>query len=199
MNLPDITPRLPREIGSPQAVRLRQFLLKADAAVERRCTMTLYGSAAVAFFLADEEGYEYGYTRDVDVGHIEPAIDLRRFASDETEPPLHFQKYQFSLWLLHPDWAQSTVDVSSLLGTGRLGVSLLHPVDLIITKLERAGDQDLEDGILLAERYIDDVSIASQRVVEAAKHYAMSDRARAQIEYSFEAIFETPIDLSDLL
>ncbi len=157
----------------------------------------MYGSAAVAFYLADESQYEHGYTRDIDIGHMEPKQVIgSAFDPASVDPPLHFQTYDFTLWLIHPDWQDAVSDISDLIGTARLAVRLLHPFDLIITKLERAAAQDLEDGILLRDRYVDSTDQLRQRLVQAAGFYAMSERARSQIEFSFEAIFEEPLDLS---
>ncbi len=196
MTTPDITSKLPHAVTLPQTLRLQTFLQHADQKLDRPWSITVYGSAAVAIYLADERGYEYGYTRDIDIGFMEPKeIGAKTFDTEIVDPPLHFQPYDFTLWLLHPDWKESTVDVSKLLGLNTLTMCLLHPIDLIITKLERAGDQDLEDGILIRERYITDVAEARSRTIEAAKYHPISPRARSQIEYAFEAIFEESIDL----
>lgn len=85
------------------------------------------------------------------------------------------------------------------LQTAQLRVRLLHPVDLVISKLERAADQDLEDGQLLMERYIDSPSIVRNRLIEAAKFYPLNRRIIGQIEYSFAGIFEETVDLGDML
>lgn len=199
MTLPDITSRLPKALESSQAVRLQRFLQHANRQLAEPVSITVYGSAAVALYLADESEYEYGYTRDIDIGQMEPDKAIgAAFDAQIVEPPLHFQTYDFTRWLLNPDWSDSVVDVTPLLGTGRLTVRLLHPIDLIITKLERAADQDFEDSILLCERYVDDLAQAQKRVEEAAKYYPMSDRVRGQIEDAFEGIFEQPLDLSEL-
>jgi hypothetical protein len=196
MSLPTITARLPAAVESSQACRIRDFLQHVDDNLQQPLVITVYGSAAIALYLADETLYEYGYTRDIDVGHMEPD-KLIGPAIDRTavDPPLHFQTYDFTLWLIHPDWCNSVVDVSSLVGTKLLTMRLLHPYDLIITKLERAAPQDLEDGILLRDRYIDSVDEMRRRVSEAIMYYSMSERAANQIEFSFEAIFEEPLDL----
>ena len=201
MCLPDITSRLPRSVTSPQAVRLQTFLQHVDSRLEQPWIITIYGSAAVAFYLADEEEQQerFAYTRDIDIGKMDPDAVSSDFESDIVEPPLHFQAHDFTRWLLHPDWQASVVDISELLGTRNLTVRLLHPCDLIITKLERAADQDFEDGLLLRERYIDDVNVVHERTYEAAKYYPLSERARGQIEDAFEGIFEQSIDLADLL
>ncbi|MFP4597228.1 MAG: DUF6036 family nucleotidyltransferase [Persicimonas sp.] len=169
-----------------------------DEKLEHPWTITIYGSAAVAFYLADEDHQERAYTRDIDIGDMEPDQVEENFKSDIVDPPLHFQAYPFTQWLHHPDWSDAVVDLSDLIGTHTLIVRLLHPCDLIITKLERAADQDFEDALLLRERYIEEVSSVEKRVFDAAKYYAMSNRARRQIEYAFEGIFEHPIDLSGL-
>ena len=201
MSLPDITPVLPEQIASPQATRLRTFLQHLDASLSTGLSIYVYGSAAVALYLADDSPkYEYGYTRDIDIGAMEPnRVEELVLDSDIVDPPLHLQTYDFTRWMIHPDWKESTVDVSHLLETELLAVRLLHPIDLIITKLERAGDQDLEDGQLLRHRYIDDVDLVRGRVREAAKFYPLNLRVVSQIEYSFAGIFEETINLSDLL
>ena len=201
MSLPDITPVLPRQITSPQATRLRTFLQHLDASLSTGLSIYVYGSAAVALYLADDSPkYEYGYTRDIDIGAMEPnRVEDLVLDSDIVDPPLHLQTYDFTRWMIHPDWQESTVDVSHILETKRLAVRLLHPIDLIITKLERAGDQDLEDGQLLCDRYIDDVELISRRTREAAKFYPLNARIVSQVEYSFAAIFEEEIGLRDLL
>ncbi len=62
MGLPDITPALPQQIASPQAIRLRTFLRHVDASLSTRLSIYVYGSAAVALYLAnDSPKYEYGY------------------------------------------------------------------------------------------------------------------------------------------
>lgn len=197
MSLPDVTSSLPEVIESSQAIRLQKFLQHADNQLAKPVSITVYGSAAVALYLADNQGYEYGYTRDIDVGHMEPDRTTGgTFNSKVVDPPLHFQTYDFTRWMIHPDWKDSAVDVSALLGTHQLTVNLLHPIDLIITKLERAADQDFEDSLLLLERYIAETSEVRQRVKEAAFYYPMSDRVRGQVEDAFEGIFEVSLELS---
>ncbi len=201
MTPPDITPHLPEQIASPQADRLRKFLQHVDASLPGNLSIYIYGSAAVALYLADDsENYEYGYTRDIDVGAMEPerVADLA-VDSEIVDPPIHLQLYDVTRWMVHPDWKVATIDLSYLVETTRLEVRVLHPVDLIITKLERAGDQDLEDGQLLRHRYIDDVEFVRRRTREAAGFYPLNPRIVGQVEYSFAAIFEEEIELQDLV
>ncbi|MGM0558847.1 MAG: hypothetical protein ACQEVA_20840 [Myxococcota bacterium] len=77
--------------------------------------MVIYGSAAVALYLADTDSYVYGYTDDIDVGAMEPEdVELSDLNVEIVDPPLHFQPYDFEQWLINPDRSDETVDVSSL-------------------------------------------------------------------------------------
>lgn len=191
---------LPDAIIAPQAQRIQAFLRHFDSSISDEVLLILYGSAAVSIYLADESGTgEYGYTRDIDIAQKHPpGIDTASLESSCVEPPLHFQEYSVERWLVHPDWREASIDVSELLKTTKLTVRLLHPVDLIVTKLERAADQDIEDSILLMERYVADAADVEQRVREAAQHYPLSERVISQIGFSFAAIFGDEYDLSDL-
>ena len=201
MSLSDIAPHLPSVIHTAQAERIQNYLRHVDNKLKHCWTITLYGSAAVALYLADEHTpFEPNYTRDIDLAWMEPdEIDCSEFENESVDPPLHFQTYDVERWLIHPDWKDSIVDVTKILETSLLQVRLLHPLDLITTKLERAARQDLEDGQRVFERYSEDIDRIRKRVREAAQCYALSRRSVSQIEYSFAGIFEDKIDLSGLL
>lgn len=112
----DPTLSFPKVIKSSQAKRLQKFLQHVDRQLVAPLSITVYGSAAVALYLADDLGYEYGYTRDIDIGHMEPdTVTSEAFNSQVVDPPLHFQTYDFTRWFLHPDWEDSIVDISPLL------------------------------------------------------------------------------------
>ena len=200
MSLSDVKARLPSKVHTDEARRIQKYLQHVDNKRKKPWTITLYGSAAVALYLADEHTqFEPNYTRDIDLAWMEPdEIDCSQFENKSVDPPLHFQTYNVERWLVHPDWKDSVVDVTKILETSLLQVRLLHPLDLIITKLERAGGEDLEDGQRLFERYSEDIERVRERVWEAAKYYPLSSQSVSQIEFSFAGIFEDEIDLSGL-
>lgn len=192
---------LPREIRDDHAERIQSFLKHVDRQQESEWSLTLYGSAAVALYVADTGlEYEPNFTRDIDIARMDPEeVDRSAINNHSVDPPLVFQPYDVERWLVHPDWRDATVNFTALIGTTFLNVELLHPIDLIITKLERAMPKDLEDGQLLFERYPEEVDRVRERVREAAKYYVLSDRVVGQIEYSFAGIFQDSIELQGLL
>lgn len=71
-------------------------------------------------------------------------------ASPTQNPSLEFRvAVSVENWLIHPDWRVHLVEVSSHLGLRRLQLYLLHPADLILTKLERWSDRDFQDAMEL--------------------------------------------------
>ncbi len=189
----------PSRITSPPADRIARFLQHVDRQLAHGCEIWVYGSAAVSLYLADERSEE-GFTDDIDVGAEEPIfIDAMDIDSGVVDPPLEFRKHPIEQWLVHPDWRDTCVDVSTLLGLQRLQVMILHPLDLIVTKLERAESRDIEDCTRLARRYSLDGAEAARRLDEAAECYALSERVVSQVEYSFEAVFERKPDIRRLL
>ena len=195
MPLPSVDSALPNEIRTRQARRLARFLTHLDGRCREPVRVVLYGSAAVALYLADDDDIELGYTRDIDIGKMDPeSIDLE-FDAHVVDPPLTIQTHNVERWLIHPDWEQATTEVGGLLGTKRLVVELLHPVDLIITKLERFLAQDIDDGENLSNRYVDEVGVVVQRLEEAWQFYPQADRVRGQVEDACEAIFDVTLSL----
>jgi hypothetical protein len=176
-------------------------LSHADECISQTVALSIYGSAAVALYLGDTADYAYGYTDDVDVGAMEPeGVELDDVNSQIVDPPLHFQEFDFEQWVIHPDWHEATVDASELVGTSTISVLLLHPLDLIITKLSRAGIQDIEDAELLCREYaIDETPEVKDRVLEAAKYHPLSERVCGDIEWSYQAIFDAEIDVHQFL
>lgn len=132
---------------------------------------------------------------DIDLARTDPKeLDLSEYVdSPSVDPPLVFQSYDVERWLVHPDWKEAVIDVTDMIGTENLRVCLLHPVDLVVTKLARCGEQEWEDGQLLRERYISDRSTVGDRILEAVKYWSGSDRERAQVERAYEVIFEETI------
>lgn len=197
MTLPDVALDLPSSITTPEATRIARFLQHQDDKFAQSLTLTLYGSAAVSLYLADADDYAYGYTDDIDVGHKIPNAELKCHTTS-VSPPLHFQEYGLELRLVHPDWQSSCLDFSGPLNLKHLKVRLLHPIDLVSTKLARGADQDIEDSIRLRQRYFpDQVEQAESRIREAWKYHRPSERERRKIEESFEVIFEHSLDLND--
>ncbi len=198
MNLSDVSAYLPEAVLSQQALRIQKFLLQVDTELGCDCTIAVYGSAAVTLYRADDsDAHEYGYTYDIDVARSSPKeLDLSGHVdSSSYDPPLEFQYYDVERWLVHPDWKEALIDMTALLGTQNLRVCLLHPIDLVVTKLARCNSQDLEDGQSLRERYVSDTAIVRDRLLEAVKYWPGSDRERSQVEYAFEGVFEEKISL----
>jgi len=198
MTLPDVAGPLPEDISTPEAERVASFLQHHDRKATESAELTLYGSAAVILYLADSAEYNYGYTDDIDVGHMEPKnIDLS-VDVDAVSPPLRFQTFDLERWLVHPDWASESVDVSALLELTNLHVALLHPVDLVITKLGRGAPQDIEDSLLLRDRYFPDhADPVAERTRKAWAFRPPTTRERRTIEVAFESIFEEPLKLNN--
>lgn len=99
---------------------------------------------------------------------------------------------------MHPDWSASLVEVTDLLEMEHFRIHLLHPIDLVVTKLGRGEPQDVEDGVMLRRRYLDDASgLAARRVRAAWEYRPPSERERRSIEAAFEAIFEQDLGLLD--
>jgi hypothetical protein len=128
---------------------------------------------------------------------MEPSSIALEVDPNVVSPPLRIQTYAIENWLVHPDWRDYSVNVSELIGTTELSVFLLHPVDLIISKLERNDPDDIEDARYLRARYIDDVQTVVERLDEAWQFYPGSERSKGEIEHAFEAIFELRHELED--
>lgn len=90
MSLSTVGPQLPADIETPEAERFAAFLRHHDGKLEESVDLTLYGSAAVAFYLADDVAYSYGYSTNVDIGRMEPAEVKLSVDSEVVEPALEF-------------------------------------------------------------------------------------------------------------
>lgn len=192
--LPDVNTRMPTDISADHARRIRAFLHHCDDKLDREVRVVVYGSAALSVYFADREEIA-GYTDDIDIGKVDPETVDIAVDSDAVEPPLRLQTYAIERWLVHPDWEEDVVDVSSLLGLARLTVRLLHPIDLLISKLERNSTKDHEDGRRIRTRYVDDVETVKSRLNTAWKFYPSSEHAAREIEHAFQAIFEQEYSL----
>lgn len=189
-------PRLPSRITNEEADRVARFLRQIESLIDSNASLAIYGSAAVSLYFADDSSLVLGATDDIDAAQLHPNfLDGLVVSRDLVQPPLEIRFHSVERWLVHPDWKEELVELSDLLGLKRLAVAALHPVDLVITKLERARDRDLEDAIRLVERYSISVELASKRTREASEFYPMSERAAGQIRYAFEAIFGVELKL----
>ncbi|GEM_PF-2926626 len=196
MSLPDISELLPECVDTPEAMRIMRFLQFHDRKLSNSTKLTLYGSAAVSLYLADSDNYNYGYTNDIDIGRMEPESVELSVDEDAVDPPLKFQPFGLENWLVHPDWELATVDFSPILNLHYLRVELLHPIDLVITKLGRGSSQDIEDSLLLRRRYISGTTAhVADRTRCAWNYRPVSKRERRTVEDAFESVFEEPLEL----
>lgn len=104
MSLPSVDPSLPNEIRAQHARRLARFLRHLDDRCRNQLRLVIYGSAAVSLYLADREDIDLGFTKDIDVGRMEPRSVEVNIDSGSVEPPLQLQLYDIEQWLVHPDW-----------------------------------------------------------------------------------------------
>jgi hypothetical protein len=133
--------------------------------------IVVYGSCAVSLYLADEQQTEVSMTDDIDIDTTDTSsANLLQDCSPHTQPPLEIRQRCVENWLIHPDWRERVVNVTLFLGLSSLHIFLLHPMDLILTKLGRYKERDIEDCIRLNARYIHDYSFFKTNLDEAMEY-----------------------------
>ncbi|MCK6511836.1 DUF6036 family nucleotidyltransferase [Myxococcota bacterium] len=158
----------PQTLLTRDAKRIQRFLIAverellsrhdADFLASQNLKVVVYGSCAVSLYLGDEAGEsDVSMTDDIDIA-VSSGAKLLQECSPQISPPLEIRQSQVENWLIHPDWEDRIFDATSLLGLSFFHVFLLHPLDLILTKLGRYSERDAEDCIRLNSRYINDFS-----------------------------------------
>lgn len=178
--------QLPLRLASVEAQRIADALLRVDRLIPEviepaGLTLTLYGSAAVSLYFADEFEEDPAFTDDIDVDG-QGMSALLTAALSKHSGDLTFQPTPIGMWLIHPDWREELVEVSALVGVERLRVLLLSPRDLILTKLERYSARDDEDCVRLLRRYIDSPALLPDALEVALESGAgFSDSRRSEL------------------
>lgn len=177
---------------SSEARRLADFLCRVDQHFGEEATIKVYGSAAVAFYTAatSQSGY---MTEDIDVGDPGslPALQNATELAKQKGPEIDFHFRPPGLWVAAGDWPNSCVDVSRKLGTSSLSVELMHPIDLIISKMVRWNERDAEDISLIRDTFCIDVGTFARRLNQAVEDSMLTDWDKeALVEILEELFFE---------
>lgn len=181
MKLPK--PELPSEIRSQSARAVAGVLRKVDHELTSRGEYVIFGGAAVALYLAEvDPGFRS--TDDIDVHTAVQGISANGYE-------LTIQPTDLQMWTVHPDYRVDAVDFSSVVGTSRLGVYLLHPVDLTILKMARWHERDFVDCCKLADfGFLSDRAIFDARLIEAAQYGLPSRNLFGNICAAYADLFE---------
>ncbi|RDV36411.1 hypothetical protein DV096_19550 [Bradymonadaceae bacterium TMQ3] len=179
--------RLPATIQAQPAKRIAEFIRHVDQRCSAHIDVPIYGSVAITLFLADDPNLAY-QTDDIDVASTgEDARVFGELASQVSGATLRVQAYSVQQWLVHPDWRQELVDVSELVGTNHIRLLLLHPVDVIITKLLRWHDRDYADALHLKSHFKIEKGVFLERLQGAIECYEpLSDRDNSTLRFALE-------------
>jgi hypothetical protein len=125
--------------------------------------LLIYGGAAVAVYLAEEEA-RFRPTDDIDVDKTD--LNLH-----DAETGLEVRETAVKMWTLSPNFEEDAVDVTHLIGTTQIRVSLVHPYDLVILKMARNLERDYEDCAKLVKHgFVSDLELFNSRLFEAIRH-----------------------------
>lgn len=166
-----IITQLPKEINLPQAIRLKNFLLSwSHTLTKERKEIIIYGSGAIAFYIADEnELAEFGFTSDIDVAsNNKTPLDLYNFKTDE----LFIQPCNIETHLIHPEWESRLINFDYILNIQNLSIMLINPYDMVTLKIGRGLDDDFEDCIRIRTRYQLSAKTSEDILREAVKYYS---------------------------
>lgn len=115
-------------------------------------TLVIFGGCAVCLWLAHAGcAGDRVSTRDLDVygTHALCSSSTLRahFQHRETLGRSPFEEVQFTgdQFCCPPDEAKNRIDITHIFGLSQLRVFVLHPFDLMITKIARYGDRDYQD------------------------------------------------------
>lgn len=175
---------LPCAISRKEVARVGAFLRYCDQQLNQPAEVVVYGSVAVHLYLADVSTLYTFETDDIDVHHSAPESLLRqlnRFRALRQDPAPEFRATNIEMWPAHPDWRSSTQLLSGLVGTQRLHVRVLHPVDLIVSKLERFNERDQVDCDVLLKRYIPNPDVLAQRTEQALEFALPNDTLHRRV------------------
>ena len=208
LSLPSVT--LPRRSPENAEVqRLIMFLAHVDQGLKQTCELHLFGSSAVNFYLADR-GENLHQTKDVDVTGDPKVLsdvsdrraELSLLASSFDDPApttierLHFQFFRVDQFFIGPDWRENLVSAWHWFGHRELCVKLLHPFDLILSKLERSLPRDLDDCDELYERYVRDGGWEDtfDAYFYQACPFAQNERVLSEVSQAYEDITGVAFD-----
>lgn len=172
---------VPQAILTKDAKRIQRFLLDVESELLARhgvafltsqnLEVVVYGSCAVSLYLSDEiSESDVAMTDDIDIT-VSSGARMLQECSPQISPPLEIRQSQVENWLLHPDWVDRIFDATDLLGLSFINIFLLHPLDLILTKLGRYSERDAEDCIRLNARYINDLPFFMTALDEALEFF----------------------------
>ena len=131
-------------------------------------------------------------TEDIDVGDpgslpqgFHNASDLAKREGAE----IRFHLRPPGLWLAAGDWPKYCIDVSRELGTNSLSVALMHPIDLIISKMIRWNERDAEDVSLIRSIFDIEARTFAQRLNQAVVDSMTTDWDKAVLVEILEELF----------
>ena len=194
MTLPSITKDfLPDDntTWSSEARRLADFLRRVDQHFGGEVTIKVYGSAAVAFYTAATSHSGY-MTEDIDVGDpgsLPSGLQIATNLAKQEGPEIDFHFRPPGLWLAAGNWPKYCVDISRELGTKSLSVELMHPIDLIISKMIRWNERDAEDVSLIRGTLAIDVGMFARRLNQAVLDSMVTDWDKKALGEILEELF----------
>jgi hypothetical protein len=163
-------PKAPREPW-------RGFLSALDAALQGRLELCCFGG-----FVASQHYGVGRETADIDVlsaAHESPGDDIERLAG--LGSPLHrrYRLYVQRVTIATPpaDWAKRLAPMFPDAGWKRLRLFALDPIDLALSKLERAAERDRADLLALARAGLIDADTFHSRYVDEVRPYLLSREA----------------------
>ncbi|TXC75933.1 hypothetical protein FRC91_10555 [Bradymonadales bacterium TMQ1] len=182
---------------SREAQRLRDFLKRLERHLEGDAALRIYGSAAVTFYTtADREPSHM--TEDIDVGHpgtLGPELQraFQQAKAEGADISLHLRPP--GLWLAANDWPDHCIDISRPLQLNSLLIILMHPYDLIISKMVRWNERDAADVELLQSRFTCEPSVFGARLNQAVHSSMVTDWQKEQLADILEEIFVDETEL----
>lgn len=184
----------PESNWSAESRRLSAFLRHIAKRIDEETRLRIYGSAAVAFYTARLTGYAH-ITDDIDVGDPGSISSALEKALPDPDPHLTFHFRRPGMWLAAPGWTQFCVEITASLDTTPLHVELMHPVDLVISKLIRWNERDAEDVNRLRTIFPLQAKSLASRLNEAVEHSVISPWESSQLNELLEELFSDPDEL----
>lgn len=176
---------------SLEAQRLADFLRRVSRNLHGHAAIKVYGSAAVTFFTAARLELSH-MTEDIDIGHpgfLEPDLERARQSARQETVDVDFHLRPPGMWLAAADWVSSCFDISDALGTHPLSVELMHPIDLIISKMIRWNERDAEDAMRLWNVFALDAEIFALRLNQAVQDSMVTSWQKTQLLEILEELF----------
>lgn len=144
--------------------------------------ITLVGGAAIWFYCENNNYNEVN------------AIFSQKILLPQISIPLYNNKeltwgvqYSNSIRLLHDYAEDDTIFIANI--KNKINLSILNPIDLAVTKIDRYSEDDKNDIINLSKKGLIEDSILERRVKEALSYYVGNTRIlNANLKFALESI-----------